>query len=211
MENFLCVDVETTCWDTVSPIGQVAEIIQIGIVLVRSGVLIDQWQFEVKPELSTISKFCTDLTGISDERNYNANVRVRSYIDTCGIINRLVPQVNELPWVSWSDFDRFMFQVHAAFELEKIEDALVRLDHCVPRYVSEEQSNGLHKFAPSLYPFSQHHIDLQALCKVAYGTGKSDEILKKFSITRCEPKHNALSDAITLARLAVTIFDWLNT
>lgn len=70
MTNFnrlLCVDVELTCWEGPPPEGEVAEIIALGIVDLRTDDLeIRREQlFLVKPSLSRISPFCSTLTGIT--------------------------------------------------------------------------------------------------------------------------------------------------
>jgi len=70
MTNFnriLCVDVEMTCWEGPPPEGEVAEIIALGVVDLRTDSLeIRREQlYLVKPALSRISPFCSTLTGLT--------------------------------------------------------------------------------------------------------------------------------------------------
>lgn len=70
MTNFnrlLCVDVELTCWEGPPPEGEVAEIIALGIVDLRTDDLVIRREqlFLVRPALSRISPFCSTLTGIT--------------------------------------------------------------------------------------------------------------------------------------------------
>ena len=65
----LVIDIESTCWDHKTPEGMDNEIIEIGIsgidyktkeVRLRETIV-------VKPEYSTISDFCTELTTLTQE------------------------------------------------------------------------------------------------------------------------------------------------
>jgi inhibitor of KinA sporulation pathway (predicted exonuclease) len=65
----LSVDVERTCWDGDPPDGMRPEIIQIGLVEVdfdnlRLG---REARMFVRPYLSTVSPYCTSITGITPE------------------------------------------------------------------------------------------------------------------------------------------------
>jgi inhibitor of KinA sporulation pathway (predicted exonuclease) len=64
--RMLFVDVELTCWDGEPPLGERAELIAIGIVDLRTGDLAIRREklFLVRPQASTISPFCSTLTGI---------------------------------------------------------------------------------------------------------------------------------------------------
>jgi inhibitor of KinA sporulation pathway (predicted exonuclease) len=70
-EKILCVDVEMTCWESgAPPEGQRAEIIQIGYCLLNTATLEveDKNALYVKPRFSEVSKFCTELTGITPKQ-----------------------------------------------------------------------------------------------------------------------------------------------
>jgi inhibitor of KinA sporulation pathway (predicted exonuclease) len=107
-EVVLVVDVECTCWPKgLQPEDQTQEIIEIGVVPVNivkmdigaTGVI------RVKPERSSISQYCTDLTGITEKDLENAV----SYQES---VNWLREKFNSpfCAMASWGAFDRFMFE-----------------------------------------------------------------------------------------------------
>src|SRR5690349_3541102 len=65
--RMLCIDVEMTCWEGGAPEGEVSELIAIGVVDLRTDDLEIKraQQFLVRPQFSTISPFCSTLTGIT--------------------------------------------------------------------------------------------------------------------------------------------------
>lgn len=103
------VDVESTCWrKKTPPQGQISEIIEIGIALVEVSTqqVVGNESILVKPMRSTISKFCTELTTITQEM-----------VDEDGIplstaVTKLMYQykTRDRAWASWGDYDRFQFQ-----------------------------------------------------------------------------------------------------
>lgn len=65
-ECLIIVDLEATCWRGKAPAP--FEIIEIGAVAWRRGAgVIGEFQTFVKPQLSSISEFCTELTTIRQE------------------------------------------------------------------------------------------------------------------------------------------------
>jgi inhibitor of KinA sporulation pathway (predicted exonuclease) len=63
----LYLDCELTCWEGSPPAGMYPEIIQLGIVEVDTENLsiTRKAAYYVRPELSTVSEYCTNLTGIT--------------------------------------------------------------------------------------------------------------------------------------------------
>lgn len=66
-EHILVLDLEATCWEGKVPAGQISEVIEIGICLLdtRSGAISHNEALLVRPERSTVSAFCTELTTIT--------------------------------------------------------------------------------------------------------------------------------------------------
>jgi inhibitor of KinA sporulation pathway (predicted exonuclease) len=67
-DKTLCLDLELTCWEGgTPPPGMVSEIIQVGIVEVdnRKLEISRKGMYYVKPVTSTVSEYCTALTGIT--------------------------------------------------------------------------------------------------------------------------------------------------
>lgn len=69
LDKIVVVDIESTCWEGKNPEGMENDIIEIGICLlnVQTGEIEDNRGILVKPERSTISPFCTELTTITPE------------------------------------------------------------------------------------------------------------------------------------------------
>lgn len=103
------VDLESTCWDNRKDQGasEVSEIIEIGIVQLDTLTLseVKRKSFIIKPKHSKISEFCTKLTTLTqdfiDQNGENpetAYIKLRKEFDTL-----------DIPWLSWGDYDRKMF------------------------------------------------------------------------------------------------------
>jgi len=103
------VDLESTCWDTREESDQnTSEIIEIGIVLLNldTGLVEKSQGILIKPEVSTVSPFCTELTTITQELLDAEGISYASAYDI------LVDEYDSrnIPWVSWGDYDRNMLQ-----------------------------------------------------------------------------------------------------
>ena len=74
--KILCIDLEATCWDHApGPRGEgsfdpyVSEIIEVGVaILDTTSPEITKEQILIKPIASPVSEFCTNLTGLTQER-----------------------------------------------------------------------------------------------------------------------------------------------
>ncbi|MER5878748.1 exonuclease domain-containing protein [Streptomyces sp. NPDC060235] len=100
------VDVEATCWEGQPPPGAVSEIIEIGLTVVdlEQGVRREKHRLLVRPARSTVSAFCTELTGLTqDEVDQGVG-----FADACRELAAL-HRAGERPWASWGDYDRHQF------------------------------------------------------------------------------------------------------
>jgi inhibitor of KinA sporulation pathway (predicted exonuclease) len=72
--RILFVDVELTCWEGEPPTGELPEVIAIGIVDLKTDDLEIRREklFLVRPQASTISPFCSTLTGITPKEGDSA-------------------------------------------------------------------------------------------------------------------------------------------
>lgn len=100
------VDLEATCWNSSeSQAGQPAEIIEIGMVLLNTetGEVVNPVSMKVKPQLSTVSQFCTDLTGLTqkDVEKAPSLQKVCEYLRKQYNSHRYV-------WASYGEWDRYM-------------------------------------------------------------------------------------------------------
>jgi inhibitor of KinA sporulation pathway (predicted exonuclease) len=100
------VDVEATCWDGQPPLGQVSEIIEIGLTVVdlRRRERVGRHRLLVRPARSRVSPFCTELTGLTQDE-------VDAGVDFAEACRRLAAEhdAGARPWASWGDYDRNQF------------------------------------------------------------------------------------------------------
>ncbi|GAA5021222.1 3'-5' exonuclease [Kitasatospora paranensis] len=100
------VDVEATCWDGEPPPGQVHEIIEIGLTVVDldRGERVGRHRILVRPARSSVSAFCTELTGLT-----RAEVATGvGFAEACRQL-AVEHRAGERPWASWGDYDRNQF------------------------------------------------------------------------------------------------------
>ncbi|MBB5872344.1 inhibitor of KinA sporulation pathway (predicted exonuclease) [Allocatelliglobosispora scoriae] len=101
------IDVEATCWKDMPPPGSVNEIIEIGVCVVDTVA----WErvlkrsIMVRPQRSTVSAFCTELTGIT-QAQVDAGI---SFADACGVLRDELHS-DSRAWASWGDYDRKQFE-----------------------------------------------------------------------------------------------------
>jgi inhibitor of KinA sporulation pathway (predicted exonuclease) len=105
------VDVEATCWPGAVPDGQANEIIEIGlcVVDVDGRARVQRDRILVRPVHSTVSGFCTALTGLTQDE-VDAGV---SFAEACAILVER-HQAGSRRWASWGDYDRKQFQRQCA-------------------------------------------------------------------------------------------------
>jgi inhibitor of KinA sporulation pathway (predicted exonuclease) len=100
------VDVEATCWEGDPPPGEEHEIIEIGLTVVdvSAGRRVSRHRVLVRPVRSTVSDFCTELTGLTQ-----AEVeRGVTFAEACRILVEEY-EAGERPWASWGEYDRRQF------------------------------------------------------------------------------------------------------
>jgi inhibitor of KinA sporulation pathway (predicted exonuclease) len=107
LDHVIVIDVEATCWEGEPPVGQVSEIIEIGIcpLEVSSGRRLEKRSVLVRPERSTVSSFCTALTTLTPEQVASGI----SFAEACAILRKEY-QTRDRVWASFGDYDRNQFQ-----------------------------------------------------------------------------------------------------
>ena len=100
------VDVEATCWARGQPPGAVSEIIEIGLTVVdlASAERLARHRILVRPARSTVSEFCTELTGLTQDE-VDGGV---SFAEACRLL-AAEHHAGSRPWASWGDYDRNQF------------------------------------------------------------------------------------------------------
>jgi len=108
----LVVDLEATCWRGPAPEGMANEIIEIGLAVVdgRTKNIIETDSLIIKPEYSTLSPFCTELTSLTEEYVQEHGIPFRDAVDI--LINKYKskPRI----WCSWGKYDYNQFRKDCA-------------------------------------------------------------------------------------------------
>lgn len=104
--HLLIVDIEATCWEAEPPPGQQSEIIEIGVctLSLESGEVSDKSSILVRPQRSTVSEFCTQLTTLTQEQVDHGVL----FDEACQMLREDFDSADRA-WASWGDYDRKMF------------------------------------------------------------------------------------------------------
>ncbi|HEX2908128.1 MAG TPA: 3'-5' exonuclease [Phototrophicaceae bacterium] len=110
-DQIIVIDIECTCWEKLPPAGQKTDIIEIGIcpLDVATGMRLEKRSLIVKPERSTVSPFCTQLTTLTQEQVDQG----MAFMQACNIL-RYDYQTRKRVWASYGDFDRQRFEIQCA-------------------------------------------------------------------------------------------------
>lgn len=102
------IDVEATCWEKEVPTCMTSEIIEIGIAVLEVNTgNIESDTILIKPELSTVSEFCTQLTTLTQEQLiFEDGV---SFHKACRILMGKFSSRKRV-WASYGDYDRTQFR-----------------------------------------------------------------------------------------------------
>jgi inhibitor of KinA sporulation pathway (predicted exonuclease) len=103
-DKLLIVDLEATCWENrVIPPNQTQEVIEIGICALnlKTHDIADKQSLLIRPILSTISPFCTRLTGITAEMIAKDGI---AFSEACERLVKDYDAPNTI-WASWGSFD----------------------------------------------------------------------------------------------------------
>lgn len=106
------IDVESTCWETEPPSGQVSDIIEIGITVVDFSKLavLETHSILVRPAHSSIGEFCTRLTTLTPELIEAEGVPFETALKRL----RSEFRSKDRLFVSYGDYDRRMFERQCA-------------------------------------------------------------------------------------------------
>jgi len=108
LDRIYIVDVEATCWKEKPPDGQISEIIQVGIVEFNlpSGNISSKVSYNIRPQYSKVSEFCTELTGITPEELEGE----KNFSQVYDMIKERFPHLENYTWASYGDYDRKHFK-----------------------------------------------------------------------------------------------------
>jgi inhibitor of KinA sporulation pathway (predicted exonuclease) len=107
LDRVIVVDVESTCWDGPPPEGEMSEIIEIGVCPVNVATLerLEKRSILVKPTMSVVRDFCTNLTTLTAEMLTDAG----TLSDATSVLKKEYQSKDRL-WASWGDYDRRQFE-----------------------------------------------------------------------------------------------------
>ncbi|MFB2917295.1 MULTISPECIES: exonuclease domain-containing protein [Aerosakkonema] len=103
LDRIIVVDIEATCWSGSPPPGQENEIIEIGICTldIATGKRLEKESILVKPERSTVSEFCTQLTTLT-QAQVDTGI---SFVEACAMLKQKYLS-HQRVWASYGDYDR---------------------------------------------------------------------------------------------------------
>lgn len=106
------IDIESTCWEKSPPAGEQSEIIEIGICTldIQSGARIEKESILVKPIVSKVSCFCTQLTTLTQEQ-VDQGI---PFAEACTILKKKYLSQDRV-WASYGDYDRKQFEKQCQF------------------------------------------------------------------------------------------------
>lgn len=106
-DQIIVIDIECTCWERHIPAGQENEIIEIGICRLKpaTGERIEKRSLFVRPERSTVSPFCSELTSLTQEQVEQGV----SFAEACAILEKEY-KTRQRVWASYGDYDRQQFE-----------------------------------------------------------------------------------------------------
>jgi inhibitor of KinA sporulation pathway (predicted exonuclease) len=107
LDQILVIDVEATCWAGKPPPDMESEIIEIGMCTldITTGQRLEKRSILVKPQRSTVSEFCTELTTLTPEQV----ARGASFTEACLILRKQYASRARV-WASYGDYDRRQFE-----------------------------------------------------------------------------------------------------
>ncbi len=109
LDKIICIDIECTCWehDKEKPINEETDIIEVGIAILnlKSLRIEENEGIIVKPARSKISKFCTQLTTLTQGQVD----RGIDFSSACSLLRNKY-DAKEFTFLSWGDYDRQQFE-----------------------------------------------------------------------------------------------------
>lgn len=107
LSRIIVVDVESTCWERNDPAAGTSEVIEIGAceLSMADGAVFNKRSIVIRPQVSKVSPFCTQLTGWTQEA-VDAGVTVAEAVrEFRGAYH---PTARDVIWASYGEYDRKM-------------------------------------------------------------------------------------------------------
>lgn len=178
-EIIVC-DIEATCCEDNSFPREEMEIIEIGLVMfdLKCNRIVDRYESLVIPVINPIlNKFCTDLTGISQEE---LESKGKSYKEVMEEVSNWIGDTSNFVWGSWGYFDRNILEIEC--KRKSTSNPFGEMTHY---NLSDEFRKKIN---------SKRKLGLT-------------RALNRLEISYEGQKHRALSDAVNTCKLLPYIFD----
>lgn len=106
LDKILVIDLEATCWEGDPPPGQCSEIIEIGLCVldVATGARSEPQAILVRPQRSTLSDYCIQLTTLTPEMLAEGI----TFQEACSLLKDEY-HADQRTWASYGDYDRIAF------------------------------------------------------------------------------------------------------
>ncbi len=176
------VDVEATCWETKEEQGNKPnEIIEIGVAQLnfRNGAVVDRASIIVKPRYTTVSPFCTQLTGWTQEEIDRDGLDI---VEALKQFKEIFKPGPEHLWFSCGDYDRNMLSS-----------------------MTNKGVGKLYMVARDANPFDHmKHINIKTLFALKHNLQKEAGMERMLSIIgeKLEGRHhNGADDALNIAKI----------
>jgi inhibitor of KinA sporulation pathway (predicted exonuclease) len=107
-DKIIIIDLEATCWQGAIPSGQQNEIIEIGVAVLytETGEISKNKGILIKPQHSSVSQFCTELTTITQDLLDQNGVSFEEAIDL--LTDEYNPDL--YTWASYGQYDLNMLK-----------------------------------------------------------------------------------------------------
>ncbi|WP_394773515.1 exonuclease domain-containing protein [Flavobacterium sp.] len=102
-DKIIIIDLEATCWQSTIPEGQENEIIEIGLAVLnaQTGEITQNQGILIKPQRSSVSPFCTELTTITQDLLDKNGISFEKAIEK--LVDEYQPDL--YTWVSYGQYD----------------------------------------------------------------------------------------------------------
>ncbi|MFD2940819.1 exonuclease domain-containing protein [Flavobacterium notoginsengisoli] len=102
-DKIIIIDLEATCWQSAVPKGQQNEIIEIGLAVLdtETGAITKNKGILIKPQRSSVSPFCTELTTITADLLDKNGISFEEAVDL--LIDEYNPDL--YTWASYGQYD----------------------------------------------------------------------------------------------------------
>lgn len=107
LDQIVVIDIESCCWRGNPPLGQMNEIIEVGLALIDTPSLeiINRESYMIRPQHSEISDFCTQLTGITKDMVKDG----KDFKKVCNLIQNNYGTQQRI-WASFGEYDKKHFR-----------------------------------------------------------------------------------------------------